>query len=279
MPNFQTYMGVTTSLKGGGGKSTLACALLDNIRHKETPVAAFDADGSVGSLIDMHGLRDDDGYLLHDQDPRKGVSGYNIRDDTRTELFESLGNQDCFILHDVAGGALGDLQRVLSDADDGLRDFFRGLQAQNACIVFMHLITPDRSTVESLAMHMDITDQLGSTAAGNLGIHGRHIAVLNRHGHRKDQDFPHWFGYEDTKGVKRGGKTRKRLLEAGGAEMDLPALSDRTMALVKELQIPFRLAVHDPRISLTDQQKVSIFCEKFDAAMSPKVRGLLGLPS
>ena len=279
MPNFQTYMGVTTSLKGGGGKSTLACALLDNIRHKNTPVAAFDADGSVGSLIDMHGLRDDDGYLLHDQDPRKGVSGYNIRDDTRTELFESLGNQDCFILHDVAGGALGDLQRVLSDADDGLRDFFRGLQAQNACIVFMHLITPDRSTVESLAMHMDITDQLGSTAAGDLGIHGRHIAVLNRHGHRKDQDFPHWFGYVDTKGVERGGKTRKRLLEAGGAEMDLPALSDRTMALVKELQIPFRLAVHDPRISLTDQQKVSIFCEKFDAAMSPKVRGLLGLPS
>lgn len=279
MQKFQTYVAVTTSLKGGGGKSTLACALVDNLRNKKTTVAAFDADGSVGSLSDMHGLRDASGNLLDDQDPHKGVVGYNIRDDTRTMLFNSLSNRDLHIVHDVAGGALGDLERVLSDDDNGLQDLFRGFQAQDACVVFMHLITPDRSTVESVAMHMDITDNLGSTAYGDLGKHARHIAVLNRQGGRKDRDFPYWFGYEDNKGAKRGGRTRERLFKAGGAEMDLPALTDRTMAIVKALHVSFGHAMHDPRLFLSDQQQVSIFCEKFDAAMSPKVRALLGLTS
>jgi hypothetical protein len=278
MQKFTTYMAVTTSLKGGGGKSMFACAMLDNLRHGGVFVAAYDADGAVGSLIDMHGSRDKDGKLLEQQNPTEGVYAYNIRDGSRTMMFESLGSGAPLVLHDVAGGALGELERVLSDADDGLQDFFQGIQEQDACVVFMHLITPDRSTVESVAMHLDITDRLGDTAAGDLSNHARHIAVLNRYGNRKNEDFPDWFGYEDANGVTRGGKTRKRLLESGGAEMELPAVSDRTMALLKALQIPFKQAVQDPRLDLTNRQIISNFRKKFDAAMSVQVRALLGLP-
>ena len=279
MQKFKSYIAVTTSLKGGSGKSMLACAMLDNLRNNGVSVAAFDADGAVGSLIDMHGSRDENGNLLDEQNPTEGVFAYNIRDASRSVLFESLGNEAPLILHDVAGGALADWERVFSDEDDGLQDYFKGIQAQDACVVFLHLITPDRSTVESVAMHIDITDRLGDSAAGDLGKHARHIAVLNRYGNRKNEDFPDWFGFKDANGVARGGRTRERLLAAGGAEMDLPALSDRTMAMLKTLQIPFRRAAHDTRLSLTDQQIVSIFCQKFDAAMSPQIRGLLGLSS
>ena len=164
MQKFKSYMAVTTSLKGGSGKSTFACAMLDNLRNSEASVAAFDADGAVGSLIEMHGSRDENGNLLEEQNPIKGVFAYNIRDDSRTVLFESLGNEAPLILHDVAGGALADWKRVFYDEGDGLHDFFQGIHAQNACVVFLHLITPDRSTVESVAMHMDITDRLCESA-------------------------------------------------------------------------------------------------------------------
>ena len=64
MKNFNSYLMLTTSLKGGGGKSTLACALLDQLRHHGIPTAAYDADGAIGSLSDMHAQRDNRGRKL-----------------------------------------------------------------------------------------------------------------------------------------------------------------------------------------------------------------------
>lgn len=278
MRSFKSIIAITTSLKGGGGKSTFACVLLDFMRRNKLPIAAYDADGAIGSLSDMHASRDEAGRMIAEQDPLEGVLGYNIRDKSRAVLFDSLGHGHRHILHDVAGGALTDLQRLFSD-EDSLRNFFRATQSENACIVFMHLITPDVSTIESLALHLDITEGLGHTAAGNLTDHARHVAVINRHGNRRDRDFPHWFGYVDASGAERGGKTRRRLLDAGGAEMDLPALEDQTMTKVKALQVPFTRATQDPRFALNEQRRVHIFIEDFEATMSPEVRTLLGLAS
>lgn len=273
MRSFSSYLAITNSLKGGGGKSTLACALLDFMRRHNLPIAAHDADGAIGSLSDMHATRDDEGRMRAQQDPLTGVLGYNIRDESRAMLIDSLQHGHRHILHDVAGGALMDMQRLFSDRDS-LRNLFRVLQSLDACMVFLHVVTPDASTVESVALHLDLTDGLG-----DLADHARHVAVLNRHGNRNDQDFPHWFGYTDANGDERGGKTRQRLLDGGGAEMDLPALNDRTMAMLKVLQVPFAQAARDPRLTLVDQQRVRIFCEDFDAAMVPQVRSLLELPA
>lgn len=271
MQNFKTHMMLTTSLKGGGGKSTFACAFLDHLRRHEIPVAAYDADGAIGSLSDMHAQWDENGDKLKEQDPLLGVIGYNIRDESRTMLVNSLGFGHCHILHDVAGGALADLQRLFSDRDS-LRNFARALRDCEACLTFFHLVTPDNSTVESVALHLDMTEALGE-----LGAHMRHVAVLNRHGDRTDQDFPMWFGYADIEGHKWGGKTRQRLLDGGGAEMNLPALNERTMALLKELRMPFAQARRDRRLSLIDQQRIAMFCEDFDAAMTAELRQLIGL--
>jgi hypothetical protein len=271
MKNFNSYLMLTTSLKGGGGKSTLACALLDQLRHHGIPTAAYDADGAIGSLSDMHAQRDNRGRKLDEQDALHGVVGYNIRDESRALLVNSLGFGHRHILHDVAGGALVDLQRLFSDRDS-LRNFSRALRDCDTCLVFLHLVTPDNSTIESVALHLDLTDALGDLAGQT-----RHVAVLNRHGDRTDQDFPMWFGYTDTQGTMRGGKTRQRLLDGGGAEMSLPALNERTMALLKELRMPFAQACRDRRLTLIGQQRISIFCEDFNAAMSPQVRQLIGL--
>jgi hypothetical protein len=271
MRDFSTYMAVTTSLKGGSGKSMFACALLDLLRRESVPVAAYDADGAIGSLADMHATRDAAGRIEDHQDPLAGVVGYNIRDDSRAAFVNSLAGGHRHVLHDVAGGALADLQRLFSDRDD-LGKLLRALKTFDAVLVFFHLVTPDAATVESVARHLDLTGSLGP-----LSEQARHVAVLNRHADRVDQDFPLWFGYVDGTGRARGGKTRARLLEAGGAEMDLPALNDRTMALVKELGTSFTRAVDTPTLMLLDQQRVRMFTEDFAAAMTAEVRALFGL--
>lgn len=271
MNSFKSYLMLTTSLKGGGGKSTFACALLDNMRHHGIPTAAYDADGAIGSLSDMHAQREDNGRKRGEQDALEGVVGYNVRDESRVALINSLGVGHQHILHDVAGGALVELQRLFADRDS-LKNFARVLRDCETCVVFFHVLTPDLSTIESIALHMDLTEALGDLAA-----HFRHIAVLNMQGNRSDQDFPIWFGYTDPQGVMRGGKTRQRLLANGGAEMHLPALNERTMVLLKDLGLPFAQACRDRRLSLIDQQRISIFREDFDEAMTADVRQLIGL--
>lgn len=271
MNQFTQYLMITTSQKGGGGKSTFACALLDSLRRQGLPVAAYDADGAIGSLSDMHALKDGDGEVTDDQDPLTGVIGYNIRDESRTMLIESLSSGHRHILHDVAGGALADVQRLFAD-QDSLRNILRAMRSSDACLIFLHLITPDVSTIESLAVHLDLTEELRE-----LSRFARHVAVLNRQGNRSDQDFPYWFGYSANDGTHHGGNTRHRLLEGGGAEMALPAVNERTMAMLKSAGVPFGRATQDRRLSLIDQQRLQIFCEDFDDALSLEVRALMGV--
>lgn len=273
MKTFKTHLLITTSLKGGGGKSTLACALVDYLRNRKTPVAAYDADGSIGSLSDMHATRNADGLPTEVQEPLTGVTGYNIRDESRNMLIDSLSHQYPLVVHDAAGGSLAEIQRVF-DEENSLGKFVRSLEALGTKMVLLHLITPDTSTIESMLIHMELTDRLGELAA-----HTAHVAVLNRYGNRKDADFPHWFGYTDSNGKAQGGKTRARLFAGGGAEMSLPALNDRTMAILKSLQIPFVQAVHNSHLTMVDQQRIKIFREDFAAAMSPEICALLGVAS
>ena len=271
MKTHTSYLMLTTSLKGGGGKSTFACALLDHLRDHGVPTAAYDADGAIGSLSDMHAEYDAAGRRLDEQRALNGVVGYNIRDESRGLLVNSLGLGSRHILHDVAGGALVDLQRLFSDRDS-LRNFSRTLRDCDTCLVFFHLVTPDNATIESVALHLDLTEALG-----DLACYTRHVAVLNRQGDRSEQDFPMWFGYADSEGQIRGGKTRQRLLDSGGAEMNLPALNERTMAVLKALRIPFAQACRDRRLAFLDQQRISLFREDFDEAMTAPVRQLIGL--
>lgn len=274
MRDFNTYLYLTTSLKGGGGKSAFANILVDALRSTDTSIAAYDADGAIGSLSDMHAQRDPSGQMIEPQCPLKGVCEYNIRDESRDMLLNSLQAGHTHVLHDTAGGSLVDVQRLFAD-QDSLAKFFRSLQTLNACVVFFHLITPDVSTIESVALHLDLADDLGSS----LSQHARHIAVLNRHGDRRDQDFPHWFGSVNAVGEEFGGKTRARLIKSGGAEMNLPGLRDRTMSLLKNLNVPYSQAIRDPRLLLMDQQRIQIFTEDFQKELTPQVRTLMGLSS
>jgi hypothetical protein len=49
------------------------------------------------------------------------------------------------------------------------------------------------------------------------------------------------------------------------------------MVMLKDLGLPFGQACRDPRLSLIDQQRISIFREDFDETMTADVRRLIGL--
>jgi len=271
MKVFSKYIIVSTGQKGGSGKSTFLSTIADVLRSEQRTIAVFDGDGSIGSLSDMHGTRDEDGKLLMQQDPRVGVGSYDIRSDSRITLINSLALDTPHILHDLAGGSLVELQRIFAD-QDGLTKLFRALHSVDACIVFCHVITPDIGTVDSVRMTLDLIQNLG-----DLSSNARHIAVLNRHGGRRDDAFPLWFGETDTTGNQRGGKTRARLSADGGLEMDLPGLEDRLMARMQQRHLSFTQACNDPSLMIDEQIKSKLYLEDFKTSFRPEIRQIMGL--
>ncbi len=268
-----TYLYMTTSLKGGTAKSLFASVLLDTLRAAGISIAAFDADGSIGSLSMMYAEKDENGVALVPQDPLTGVVSYNIRDESRDMLIDSAQqHQGGILLHDLAGGALMDMMRI-SDDQNSFRKLFETFNYAKIRPIFFHLVTSDKASVESVAIHLDLIDALGES-----GKQARHIAVINQRGGLRDDDFPFWFGFTDHNGVAKGGMTRKRLLAAGGAEMKLPHINERTLALAKDLGIPLSKAVTDSRLRMADQQRVRNFLTDFELGLSDDVRRVMGVP-
>lgn len=271
MTKTKQFLLATTSLKGGTGKSTFAGLLLSALRSRGVKIAGYDADGAIGTLSDMCAERDEAGDPLEEQDPLMGVSGYNIRDNSRDMFLNSLGASHQYILHDLAGGALADLKRICGDAES-LDRLLRVLDRNNVQFLLFHVITPDVSTIDSVAQHLDLFDQ-----SKELANFVQHVAVLNNQNNRVKDDFPIWFGYQDAAGETKGGNTRKRLLSLGGFEMNLPALSDRTMSLLKELHVSFHDAACAPRLSFVDQQRIQTFIEEFDVELNSGLAQHIGV--
>ncbi|MFP7675526.1 hypothetical protein ACG74X_19440 [Marivita sp. S0852] len=263
---------MTTSLKGGTGKSTFSCALADYLRTQGYPTAAYDADGSNGSFSSMHATRDEAGDILADQDPLEGVVAYNVRNESRNTLIASCENFSGLVLHDLAGSSLSELQRIFEDGEDGLHNIFQVFADLGVHPIFLHLITPDKATVNSVAHHLDLMDALG-----DLGSIASHVAVLNQRGNQTMKDFPFWHGFTGADGALLGGKTRARLLTAGGVEMILPHMNERTFAFAKDCHKPLSQAVTDAGLNIVDRQRIKLFNTEFAAAVTSEVRNILGL--
>ena len=90
------------SQKGGAGKTTFARGLLEALRYEGITVAAYDADGAVGQLLQYEGARDRKGALLPRQDPRVGCGDFDIRDDDdRDILLNALADEPPVLLFDL----------------------------------------------------------------------------------------------------------------------------------------------------------------------------------
>ena len=110
-----------------------------------------------------------------------------------------------------------------------------------------------------------------------IGDRADHVAVVNlKHG-RVPFDFPFWFGFDDAAGVRKGGKTRERLLAGGGVEVTFPALPAGTFAKLDSENVPFSDAANVRLLTITERAHVAKFLNDFRAALAPALP-FLGLP-
>ena len=61
-----------------------------------------------------------------------------------------------------------------------------------------------------------------------------------------------------------GSNGRRRLLDRGGLEIDLPAMRMRTYALIDELNLRFSEAVSDTRLKTVDRSVAHRWLDRFD---------------
>jgi len=256
---------VVASHKGGVGKTFLSATLVSWLRGEGIDVAAYDSDGIVGGLRRVLGVKGADGMLLPTQDPVKGCAFYDIRNDReRAQFLDCVSLGHSLILQDLPGGAVLDLQRIVDDGD-GVRQLLDSLESEGIRLTVMHLVT---HVIESVFSVASLSQLFGNRAD--------HIAVLNQNFGREQADFPFWYGYETANGDRKGGATRKKFLEAGGAEIQFPALQAGVFAKIAAAMEAPTKAVVNPELRLSERGTIQVFLRKFDE-QARTVGPLLGI--
>ena len=261
----QKRVALVASEKGGVGKSVFARTLVDWLRFSGYRVAAYDADGGIGATLRVLGERGDNGALKPAQDPLIGVGYYNGRaEDERNLLLDSIASGEGLYVHDLAGGLLADLTRIV-DGGEGLTGLLDAFESHGYRLAIFHVISPDIGSAQSVARWLDL-----------IGDRADHVAVVNlKHG-RPPADFPFWYGHDDAAGVRKGGKTRERLLAAGGVQVTFPGLPSGTFAKLDAENIPFSNAANAGLLTITERAHVAKFVNEFRAALAPALP-VLGL--
>ncbi|TLG72608.1 P-loop NTPase [Methylocystis sp. B8] len=244
--------------KGGVGKSVFTRTLVDHLRTNGKRVAAYDADGSVGATARVLGSRDAAGAVERVQNPVEGVGYYNGRADAeRNILLDSIESGEKLYVHDLAGGLLADLTRIV-DGGEGLDGLLDAFEAHGYRLTLLHVISPDVGAAQSVARWLSL-----------IGDRADHVAVINlKHG-KPPNDFPFWYGFTDAKGVAKGGKTREKLLAMGGVEIEFPALPAGTFAKLDAENIPFTRADKAGLLTITERAHVTKYLRDFAAALTP----------
>jgi hypothetical protein len=250
---------LTVSQKGGVGKSSVNVSVIDALRSSGSRLAAYDGDGAVGSLLKILGTRGADGNLLQEQDPCVGVGYYDIRGEDRNQLLDSIAGAESLVMHDLAGGALGDVTRVV-DSGDGVAGLLDAYKAYGYNVTVIHVMSPAAAATQSVARCLDL-----------FGDAVDHVLVRNLFWGR---NFPFWQGYTDGTGTRRGGKTRDRFLEIGGIEIDFPALQPGTFAKLDAANLAPSKAADSLVLSITEKSQVKKFRQDVWASLQPARRVL-----
>lgn len=235
--------------KGGVGKSALAELVVAIIRAGGHIVAAFDADSAVSSLYQKLAVRDSNGVFLAEQDATEGVVRYNARDEHEASLLVNwLETSTPRAVHDLPGGSRDEIAKLLgAGADGSLGELLDFLDEMDCSLVVLHPVTGDAANINS---------QLNTLNA--FGDRARHVAVINRAFQNTENDILPW----------RTSRTRKRLLEQGGREIELPALSSDIFQKLKTGHQPLMSDGIAAKLTLLDRQRLKIFQRDFQREFS-----------
>lgn len=248
------------SAKGGVGKTFTASALLSILRHeKGKRVAAYDADGQVGGLVRIHGVRDGEGRLVDPQLPMEGVGYYNLRDPQRgTVLLNSLTDVRDYgadiVMHDLPGGSREAIAAVV-----GERDWRAGVAAVAGATA---AITP-LTIVHVVDVEIESARSVGEMIDALRDVTVRHVVVRSLRD-CEPGDMIYW----------QNSRSRKLLLEVGGIETDMPRLHPAARARMSAERIPPHAAGDGTALTLAERTAWRRWWDTTRVAMRPLVEAI-----
>lgn len=244
------------SQKGGSGKTTFSRALLDHLRLvRGMSVAAFDADGEVGQLLQFYGRRDGRGELLAPQDPLTGVGAFDLRrPDQRGMVADALDIGAETLLFDFPAGSLGDLCGVIGGGR-GVLPLLDEYDREGVRITVVVVISNVQASAHNVLTTMDaFRDRVDYVVAKNLFYGG-------------PEDFLFFDGFTGADGRLYGGQAREALLRRNGRLVAMPALPGREYALCDMYCLGFSEALTHKALKRSERGAIGLFLREFGTAL------------
>jgi hypothetical protein len=250
--------------KGGTGKSTLARALVDRCRRDRIPAAAYDADGSVGQLLQFYGTRTADGQLDIVQNPLQGIGYFDLRQERQRDmLLQGIETEAAVVIFDCPGGVLHELGRVVDVGGMSVRGLMEIYRDQGFDPTVVLVLTPmmasSRAVIHAIQLFGDGVDYI---VVKNLAFGAADEFVL-------------FDGYTDAAGTDAagkmvggkmvGGKGKKMVEERNGIVLAMPVLQASTYALIDLYNLTFDAARTDTRLHLADRCRAHRWIRAMDA--------------
>lgn len=243
------------SQKGGSGKTTFSRALLDHLRFgRGMAVAAFDADGQVGQLLQYYGARDAEGRLAAPQDPLRGVGVFDLRRrEERGLVVDALDLGAQTLLFDFPAGCLDDLTGVLGRGGIGpvLDEYDREGYRVTVAVVVSNVQSSAGNVLAAMEVFRDRVD---------------YVAVKNLF-YGKPEDFLFFDGFTGADGLLYGGQAREALSRRGGTVLAMPALPGREYALCDMYCLGFREAQGHPALRRSERATIARFLDDCGTAV------------
>ncbi|KHK01250.1 nucleotide-binding protein [Desulfovibrio sp. TomC] len=240
------------SQKGGSGKSTFSRALLDHLRRvRGLPVAAYDADGQVGQLLQHYGARDARGGLLAPQDPLFGVASFDLRQAAqRGMVLDALDVPAPILLFDFPAGCLGDLGRVVGGGR-GMAPLLDAFEAEGVRLTVVVVISNVQASTHNVLAAMEA-----------FGDRVDYVVVKNCF-YGQPEDFLFFDGFTGADGLAYGGQAREALARRGGVVFALPALPGREYALCDLYSLGFTEAASYRALRRSERATLAVFMQDF----------------
>ncbi|WP_428560976.1 MAG: hypothetical protein ACP59X_17860 [Solidesulfovibrio sp. DCME] len=243
------------SQKGGSGKTTFSRALLDHLRQGHgLAVAAFDADGAVGQLVQYYGSRDAGGQLDQPQNPMTGVGVFDLRrSEQRGTVVDALDLGADTLLFDFPAGCLEDLGRVVGQAGVGalLDEYEREGFRVTVAVVVSNVQSSAGNVLAAMEVFRDRVD---------------YVTVKNLF-YGKPEDFLFFDGFTGADGRLYGGQALGALSRYGGKVMHMPALPGREYALCDMYCLGFSEALSHPALRRSQRGAIAHFLREFGTAV------------
>ena len=244
------------SQKGGSGKSTFSRVLLDHLRLlRGLPVAAFDADGQVGQLLQHYGARDARGGLVAPQDPLFGVASFDLREAAQRGLvLDALDVPASTLLFDFPAGCLGDLGRVVGGGR-GMAPLLDAYEAEGVRITVAVVISNVQASTHNVLAAMEA-----------FGDRVDYVVVKNCF-YGQPEDFLFFDGFTGADGLSYGGQAREALARRGGVVVAMPALPGREYALCDLYSLGFSEAAGHRALRRSERAALAVFLQDFGQAV------------